>query len=58
MRLIPDFDSLYTLFGTILAFLFSIVMFVTRTLEANENEGKDEQSREIAKSFPFSNLHN
>lgn len=58
MRLIPDFDSLYTLFGTILAFLFSIVMFVTRTLESNENELKDKQSREVAKSFPFSNLHN
>jgi hypothetical protein len=37
-RLIPDFDSLYTLFGVILAFLFSLVMLFTRSMETQEEE--------------------
>ena len=41
MKLIPDFDSLYTLFSTIMAFLFSIVPFFTRVLEDKENKVRE-----------------
>ena len=44
MRLIPDFDSLYTLFSTILAFLFSLVMLWTRGLEVSENEEREKRA--------------
>lgn len=57
MKLVPDFDSLYTLFSTILAFLFSVVLFFTRVLENKENEVRETQVTFIVKSFPFSNLH-
>ena len=33
-------------------------MFVTRTLEQNENDVKHRQAKEVAKSFPFSIVHN
>lgn len=58
IKMIPDFDSLYTLFSTILAFLFSIVMFISRQLEDKENEVRQQQATIIAQSFPFSNVHN
>ena len=55
--MIPDFDSLYTLFSTILAFLFSLVMFFTKGLEDRENELREAAAKLMAKDFPFSNLH-
>lgn len=54
--MIPDFDSLYTLFSTIMAFLFSLVLFYTRRMEVAENVKKQKMARSVAKAFPFSNL--
>ena len=55
--MIPDFDSLYTLFGVILAFLFSLVMLLTRTLESTEDERREKLAKATAKGFQFSTLH-
>ena len=40
--MIPDFDSLYTLFSTVMAFLFSLTMFFTRGMEKNESSHSEE----------------
>jgi len=54
--LIPNFDSLHTLLGTILAFLLSVALLFTRSLESAETEERQRLARVMAKSFPSCNL--